>query len=108
MIIEEVEDLLENTITMLKLSLDMNFNLYWFNKKDDQNFCVGLGGVYGISCNTIIVNYLNGKKYVNINLYKPGSKQNLHFTVFNVKDISILINNYLQDIINTYTYLYNM
>lgn len=108
MIMEEVADILENTITILKLSLDMDFNLCWFNKKDDQNFCVGICGNDGITCNAVIVHYLKGERLLYINLYKPGAEQHSKHSVLNTEDINIMINNYLQDIINTLKYLNNM
>ena len=100
---------MENIITMLKLSLNIDLNLFWFKKKDDQNFCVSIYSSTGFSCNTIIVDCLNGNTILHINLFVTDLiDQHLKYDISNIEDINNLINKYFQDITYTYKNLSNL
>lgn len=106
--LEEIKNLLENIIIMLKLSLNMDFQLNWFNIKDSQNFFVAVNGIAGFGCNAIIVDCCKGKMILHINLFDIYlHSQYLKYDVSNIEDVINLINKHLQDIVDTYRNLVN-
>jgi hypothetical protein len=85
--IDKVENLLNDYIVFLKLTLNFELILFYMSKKNNENFCVSISVKGGPACNCIVIYCKDNKIILHINIYDETENRIKQIPFYYIKDI---------------------